>query len=231
MKTADLQDNIYTTLGDNITVNFDKLFLFVPITIPDAQTQIMFKDSSKDRFALSFDSSSTDRKTLDTQLEYQAKISSAQKITIPRYVIVARQTATSIGVPNKANNVAVFDNLNVRKYHVDIDRLRYPRYGDSIDYASNDYSDQYRDLKFLYKEFAYEELPYPFTTYTDMKTKDPIQVIDLEFQVDHINPKKIQLLEENRGATNNARLFMIVIRQREIKMIAEGSKIFEVTVF
>ena len=63
-----------------------------------------------------------------------------------------------------------------------------------------------------------------------MKTKAPIRVIGLRFQVDHINPKKIQLLEEKRGATNNARLFTIVIRHREIKMIAEGNKIFEVTV-
>ena len=127
MKTADLQDNIYTTLGDNNTVNFDNLFLVVPITNPDAQKQIMFKDSSKDRFALSFNSSSNNRKTIDTQLENQAKICIAQNITIPRYLTVAHQTATSIGVPNKTNNVAIFDNLNVRKYHVEIDRLRNPR--------------------------------------------------------------------------------------------------------
>ena len=36
LKTADLQDIIVTTLGDNNKVNFDKLFLFVPIFIPDA---------------------------------------------------------------------------------------------------------------------------------------------------------------------------------------------------
>ena len=63
-KTADLQDIIYTTLGENIKVNFDKLFLFVPILLPDAQTQITFIDSIKD---LSFDFWSTDRKTVDTQ--------------------------------------------------------------------------------------------------------------------------------------------------------------------
>ena len=36
----------------------------------------------------------------------------------------------------------------------------------------------------------------PFTSYSDMKNKYPIQVIDLRFQVDHISPKKIQLFEE-----------------------------------
>ena len=38
-KTNDLQDIIYATLGYNIKVDFDKLFLFVPKLIPDPQTQ------------------------------------------------------------------------------------------------------------------------------------------------------------------------------------------------
>ena len=67
LKTADLQDIIYTTLGDNIKVNFDKLFLFVPIFIPDAQTQIIFNDSIKNSFTLQFAFWATDRKTVDAE--------------------------------------------------------------------------------------------------------------------------------------------------------------------
>ena len=63
-----------------------------------------------------------------------------------------------------------------------------------------------------------------------MKTKYPIQAIDLRLQVRHINPKKIQLFEEYKGATNNARLFMILILHREIKMIFDGNKITEVDI-
>ena len=51
---------------------------------------------------------------------------------------MAHQIAVRIGNPNKANSIAVFDNLNVIKYHIDIDGVRYPRDGVSIDYASND---------------------------------------------------------------------------------------------
>ena len=161
-ETADLQDIIYTTLVDNIKVNFDKLFLYVPIFIPDAQTEIRFNDSIENSFTLLFDSWSTDRKTLDTQLEYQVDIGSAQNINSPKYLIVAHQTAVRIGTPTKANNVAVFDNLNVRKHHVDIDGVRYPRDGVSIDYASDDHVDQYRDLKLFYEEYVGEELLNPF---------------------------------------------------------------------
>ena len=74
------------------------------------------------------------------------------------YLIVAHQTAIRIGGPNKANNIAVLDNLNVRNCHVDIDEVRYPRDGVSVDYASNDYLDQYGGLKIFYKEYVGEDL-------------------------------------------------------------------------
>ena len=223
--TADQQDIIYTTLGDNIKVSFDKLFSYVPIIIPDAQTQIMFNDSIKKSFTLSFDSWSTDRKTVDTQLENQVDVESAQNINSLKYLIVAHQSAVRIGAPNKENNVAVFDNLNVTKYHVNIDGARSLRDGVSIDFASNDYLDQQKDLIFFYKEYVGEEILNLFINYTDMKTNYPIQVLDLRFQVDHINPKKIPLFEEERGPTAMARLFMVLTRHRESTRISEGNKI------
>ena len=177
-----------------------------------AQTLIIFTDSIRNSFILSFDSRSTDRKTVDTQSEYQVDIGSAQNINSPKYLIVTHRRAARMGVPNKANNVAIFENLNVRKYHVDIDGVRYPRDGVSIDYTSSDYPDRYRDLKVFYKECVGEELLNLFIRYTDMKNKYPIHVIDLRFQVDRTNPKKLLLFQEYIGATNIARLFIMKIR-------------------
>ena len=51
-KSSDLQDIFYTSLGDNIKVNFDKLIFYVPIFIRGAQTQVMFNDSIKNKFRL-----------------------------------------------------------------------------------------------------------------------------------------------------------------------------------
>ena len=219
LKTADLQDNIYTTLGDNIRLNFVELFSYVPIFIPDAQTQIMFIDSIKNSFTLSFDSWSTDRKTVDTQLEYQVDIGSAQNSNSPNDLITVHQAAGRVRVPNNANIIGISDHLDVRKYRVDIDGVRYPGDGFNVDYGSNDYVDQYRDLKLLYGDYVGEELLSLFISYPDMKNKYPIQLIDLRFQVDHNNPKKKGLFEEYRGATNKARLFVILIKHRENKMI------------
>ena len=58
-----------------------------------------------------------------------------------------------------------------------------------------------------------------------MKTKIPLQVIGLSFQVDHNNPKKNQLHQEDRVNTSFARLFMIIIRHRKPNMISDGKKI------
>ena len=51
-------------------------------------------------------------------------------------------------------------------------------------YASNDYLEEYRDLTVFYKRYVGEEMLDHFISYTDMKKKYPIQVIDHRFQVD-----------------------------------------------
>ena len=63
-----------------------------------------------------------------------------------------------------------------------------------------------------------------------MRIEYPIQKIILRFHLDHNKPKKTQFIEENIGATNNARLFMIFIRRKEIKMVAGGNEITEVNI-
>ena len=98
----------------------------------------MFNDSIKNSFTFSLDFWSNYRKTVDTLFEYQVDIGSAQNINFPKYIIVGHQTAVGVRTPDKTNNVAVFDNLNVRKYHVDTDGVNKSWDGVSIVYASND---------------------------------------------------------------------------------------------
>ena len=87
-------------------------------------------------------------------------------------------------------------------------------------------------MKFLFEEYVGEELMNPFISYIDMKNNYPIQVIDLRHQVDHISPEKIQLFEEfkNDPVYPNIRLFVILIRHRQIEMISDGKKTREVKV-
>ena len=63
-----------------------------------------------------------------------------------------------------------------------------------------------------------------------MKAKYPIEIIDLRHQLDHIRPKKIQLFQENGADPDNAKLFLIIVRRREIELISDGNKLIEVKV-
>ena len=63
-----------------------------------------------------------------------------------------------------------------------------------------------------------------------MKTKYLFEIIDLKHQPDHITPKKIQLLQEYGADPINARLFLILIRRREIELVSDVIKLIEVRV-
>ena len=184
----------------------------------------MFNESIQNFYRIFFEEWYSERRIATDQI-FQAGIGLAQSDNSPKYLICAHQQANRSDPPNKRNNISVLDNLGVRKYFVEIDGIRYPRDSILTNYDLNDCLDQYRDVKLFYREYVEEELINPFVTYPDMKNKYPTQVIDLSFQVDHITPKKIQLFEEYRADPANARIFIILIRRRKIKMISDGNKL------
>ena len=96
-----------------------------------------------------------------------------------------------------------------------------------MNYEQNDYIEQYKDLKLLFKEYIGEQLMSPFISYPYMKTKYPIEIINLRHQADHITPKKIQLFLEYGADPENARFFLILIRRRKIELISDGNKLIE----
>ena len=62
-----------------------------------------------------------------------------------------------------------------------------------------------------------------------MKNCNPNQVIDLRFQVKHINPKKIQVFDEYRVDPVKAGLIVILIKHRE-KIISDGINLFQLKI-
>ena len=214
LKTNDLQNIIFTTLANDINVTIISLYLFVPTLTPKTETQLLFKESIKNNYTLTFDSWYTERKIVTDGVEFQVDIASSQSTNSPKYLIAAHQTEDRVGTANKANNISFFDHVDVKKYFAEIDGYRYPKESVIINFTENDYLDQYRDLKSFYQEYVGEQLMNPFLSYTDMKNKYLIQVIDLRYQTDHISPKKIQLFEEykNDPLYANKRLYGILIR-------------------
>ena len=229
LKMNGLQDIIYTTIADDINVTIISLYLCVPQLIPDSQTQLMFNEAIMNNYTITFDSRYTERKFSNNGRGLQVDIGSAQNINSPKCLITAFQTIART-TANKASNPAIFDDDNVTKYFVEIDGIRYPRDGVLINFEENSYLDQYRDLKLFYREYVGEELLQPYITFPDMKYLYPIQITDFRHQVDLITPKKIQIFEEFSEDPANERLFLLLIRRRQVEMISDGNKIIEVKV-
>ena len=232
------QDILYTTLGDNdVNVTINSISLFIPQIIPSPETQVFFTEAISKTFSLSYESWTTDRKPVDTAREFQVDISSASNINSPLYPIAAHQKAQRPDPANPANifssnrfNNAIFDHVEVRNYYSEIDNNRYPRNPVMVNYQENNYLEQYKDLKLLYKEYVGEQQLSPIITYNKMKDYYPIQRIDLRFQVDHISPKKIILFEEYDDNPTNTILYVILFKHREKKMISDGNKTISVEV-
>ena len=228
-KTNDLQDIIYTSMTDDIDVTINNLCLYVPNLIPSVETQVMFNEATQKNYKISFDEWFTERRIISDTIT-QLDIGSSQNVQSPKYLIGAHQTKDRIDGAISTKNVAIFDNLDLRKYYIEIDGQRYPRDSSLMNYEQNDYIEQYKDLKLFFKEYIGEQLMGPFISYPDMKTKYPIEIIDLRHQADHITPKKIQLFLEYGADPENARFFLILIRRREIELISDGNKLIEIKI-
>ena len=228
-KTNDLQNIIYSSMADDINVTINNLYLYVPNLTPNVETQVMFNEATQNNYKISYDEWFTERRIISDTIT-QLDIGSSQNVQSPKYLIGTHQTRTRADTANKNNNIAIFDNLNLQKYYVEIDGLRYPRDSVLVNYEQNNYIEQYRTLKLFFKEYIGEELMTPFISYTDMKTKYPIEVIALRHQFDHITSKKNQLFMEYDADPDNARFYLILIRRREIELIIDGNKLMEIKI-
>ena len=214
---------------DDIDVTINNFSLYVPNLIPSVETQLMFNEATQNNYRISYHEWFRERCIISDTIT-QLDIGPSQNVQSPIYLIGAHQTKDRIDAPISTKIVAIFDNLDLRKYYIEIDGQRYPRDSSLMNYEQNEYIEQYKDLKLFFKEYSGEQLMSPFISYPDMKTKYPIEIIDLRHQSDHITPKKIQLFLEYGAVPDNARFFLIIIRRREIELISDGNKLIEIKI-
>ena len=101
----------------------------------------MFNEATQNKYRISYDEYFTERRLL-SDLLVQHDIGSAQQVNSPIYLIGAHQTSLRTTTPNKKINIAIFGNLDLRKYYVEIDGQRYPRDSVLINYEENHYIQQ-----------------------------------------------------------------------------------------
>ena len=189
---------------------------------------VLFNEATQNNSKKSYDEYFTEGRVISDTIT-QLDIGTSQQVTSPKHLIGAHQTRTRADTSDKDKNNAIFDNLDLRKHSVQID------VNDILDsslenYEENDYFELYRDLKLLFEEFIGEPLLNPFLSYPDMKTKYPIEIIDLRHQLDHITPVKAQLFHQYGVDPENASFYLIFIRRREIEIKPDDNILIEVKV-
>ena len=186
-------------------------------------------EATQNVYNISYDEWFTERRIISDTIT-QHDIGSSQNVQGPKNLMGAHQTKDRIDGAISTKNVAIFDNLDLRKYYIEIDGQRYPRDSSLMNYEGNDYIEQYKDLKLFFKGYIGEQMMSPFKSYPDMKTKYPIELIDLRHQSDHITPEKFQKLLEYGADPENASFFLILIRRREVELISDGNKLIDIKV-
>ena len=137
-------------MTDDINVTIKNLYLVVLNLIPNVETQVMFNEATQNVYKISFDEWYTERRIISDTIT-QLDIGTSQlHINSPKYLIGAHQTRTRADTAKKN---AIIDNLNLKKYYIEIDLVRYPRDRVLVNYKQNGCFEPYKDLKFFFQEF------------------------------------------------------------------------------
>ena len=110
----------------------------------------MFNEATQNNYKISFDEWYTERRVISDTIT-QLVIGSSQNVQSLECLIGAHQTRTRSDTVNKNNNIAIFDNLNLQKYFIEIESVRYPRDSVLVNYEQSEYIEQYKELNFFSK--------------------------------------------------------------------------------
>ena len=102
-KTPELPDIMFTSIGKDINVTINSLYLLVLIIIPNTDTHVMFHESFKNTYKITYDSGYTERKLSTDGNEFHVDIGNPQQVNSPKSLIASFETADRIGAPKKKN--------------------------------------------------------------------------------------------------------------------------------
>ena len=91
-KTVNLQNNIYTSMDDDINVTNNSFYLYIPNLIPSVETQLMFNEATQNTYKISFHEWYTETQLI-SDLLVQHDIGSVQQVNSRKFSICAHQTS------------------------------------------------------------------------------------------------------------------------------------------
>ena len=131
-------------MTDDMNVTINSLYLYVPNLMPSVETQVIFNEATQNNYKIYYNEWFTQRRTISDQIT-QIDIGSSQNVQSPKYLIGAHQTKDRLDGSISTENVAIYDNLGLRKIYNEIDGQTYPQDSSLMNYEQNDYIEQYKD--------------------------------------------------------------------------------------
>ena len=99
-KTANLQNFVITSMGDDINVTSNSLYLYIQNLIPSVETQLMFLEATQINYKITFDKNYAER-PVKKDLLVKHDIGSARQVNILKYLICDHQSCVRSDTPKK----------------------------------------------------------------------------------------------------------------------------------
>ena len=132
-------------------------------------------------------------------------------------------TDSTKNLSNNRFNDAVFDNVAVEHYFVEIEGIRYPKGPINNNHSENDYPNQVRDLNLFVREYVGGQVLTPKMTFEKMKPYYPIQVVDFGFQTDYLTPKKNRPFEKHDKNPTYTTFWVIIVKHTAVSDVNKNS--------
>ena len=205
-----------------------KISWFMPhVTPADKDKMELYKIiERKEKIPVGYRMIQCDSASIPQTTSFSWRLSVKSSPEVPRFIIVAFQTAKS---NNQEANPSTFDYVNVSNIYVMLNSMRYPTPDYNISFLAHKFSRVYGDAaEFRAKFFNMDELvSSPNITPSDYKTLYPLFLFDVSKQSEKLNYSTTDIQIKMHFSANvpaNTQAYAVIISDRLINFQSDGNK-------
>lgn len=209
-------------------VRLDKISWFMPHVLPADQSKLQLYKiiENKTKLDVGFRMHQCDTISVPQTRSFDWRLAVKSSPEKPRYIIIAFQTENK---SNQVKNPAIFDNLNLRNIHVNLNSRRYPEVDYNISFPKQQFARVYSESAgFRSKFYGMDELlSNPNISPSEFKNVYPIFLIDVSKQSERLKHSITDItikaeFGENVPPRTNA--YAIVISDKILSFQSDGQK-------
>jgi hypothetical protein len=227
-------NDVIQKLGDDAgKIKLDKVSWFMPHVMPsDEQKMKLYKMiENKKTVDVAFRNRQCDSISVPQSTSFDWRLSVKSSPEKPRWIIIGFQTDKN---SNQEKNPGIFDNLDCKNIHVNLNSRRYPEVDYNLSFPKQQFSRAYGDAaEFRSKFYKMDELisnpnfmPYQY------KELFPLFVFDVSKQSERLKHSVIDILVKatfNKNVPASTEAFAVVISDRLLSFESDGNKMNVIT--